>query len=357
MVWSLFHATLHGASSASSATIIATLLVLSFVSCRISESSRPTLMHRGLSPNTKSESQSVSPPSLEGQHYIKNTLLRSNLTENQPGLPLSIAITVIDTTSCAPVENALVEIWGSNNQGAYSGSSDDCSSWLRGGLATDAEGTATFNTIYPGPESKRAPHLYAIVRTDWFEVAGNKTIDSDSVQHAAATGQIFFPNDLNDQVYKDSNYKAASTKAVKNEADPCHQAGSSCWNAQTEPFASGTNGGIRAHLTISFNINDPPKIEIGPAPARCTPQNTTSSDTAEPSSHPQADLPISAATFTQPPVFPIMMIINMMLLYIFYGGYSSSNRQDSKSQNVRRKERITYPHCNKVMDARIQTPL
>lgn len=312
MVWLLFHATLRGAFSASSATITATLLVLSFVSCRISESSRPTLMHRALPPTTKSESQSGSPPSLQGQHYIKNTLLRSNLTENQPGLPLSIAITVVDTASCAPVENALVEIWGSNNQGLYSGSSDDRSSWLRGGLATDAEGIATFNTIYPGPESKRAPHLYAIVRTDWFEVSGNKTIDSDSVQHAAATGQVFFPNDLNHQVYKDTIYKAASTKAVKNEADPCHQAGSSFWAAQTEPFARGTNGGIRAHLTISFNINDPPKIEIGPAPGQCTPHNTTSADTAELA---QADLPISVATSSQPPVFAIMMIINMMLLY------------------------------------------
>jgi hypothetical protein len=53
------------------------------------------------------------------------------------------------------------------------------------------------------------PNQQPVVRTDWYEVADNKTIDSDSMQYAAAIGQIFFPDDLNQNIYKDPNYKDA----------------------------------------------------------------------------------------------------------------------------------------------------
>jgi hypothetical protein len=48
-----------------------------------------------------------------------------------------------------------------------------------------------------------------VIRTDWYENSDKKTIDSDSMQYAAAIGQVFFPDDLNEKIYKDLNYKDA----------------------------------------------------------------------------------------------------------------------------------------------------
>ncbi|OAV96997.1 hypothetical protein PTTG_00090 [Puccinia triticina 1-1 BBBD Race 1] len=336
MAWSISRIGINGTFYTSPPTIFAILLLYhSFLSC-FSEPSRPILEHRAL-PATKSDQPNST--SLQGSHYIKNTFLRSNLKENQTGFPLSIQFTVLDTDSCAPVENALVEIWGSNSHGAYSGeptgsspSQADCSSWLRGGLGTDSEGIARFETIYPGPEVKRAPRIYAIVRTDWYEIANQKTIDSDSVQYAAATGQVFFPDELNEKIYKDPNYKDASTKAVKNEADPSYKVDSGSWKAQAEPFDGGSSGGVRAHVTISLNINAPPKIEIGTAPGRCTPGSNNPPDSGGTERiHPPQEEQSSTAPSFQPPIIAIMMI-SMMLIYGLYGHGGPSDNGSGKSQ-------------------------
>ncbi|PLW07328.1 hypothetical protein PCANC_15081 [Puccinia coronata f. sp. avenae] len=306
------------------------------------ESSRPNLQYRAVT-SGKSEPVSNS-TSLQGQHYIKNTPLRYDLKEDQTGLPLFIDITVLDTASCAPVENALVELWGSNNQGVYSGESAgsvnsqvDCSSWLRGGLATDSDGIAKFETIYPGPELKRAPRLYAIVRTDWYEVADNKTIDSDSMQYAAAIGQIFFPDDLNQNLYKDPNYKDASSKAVRNEEDPFYKAESGSWKAQSEPVVGAVSSGIRAHVTISLNINEPPNMQIGPAPNRCTFGTNNSIGNIAPTSSPHEDHPSSAAPAFYPPMFAVM-IINMMLFYTMYHHRGTSEDQDKPRRHLTQQD-------------------
>ncbi|EFP86914.2 hypothetical protein PGTUg99_034162 [Puccinia graminis f. sp. tritici] len=335
MAWETYRAGIHGTSYTSPATIIAVLLLYhSFVSC-FSELSRPILEHRAL-PASKSDPGSNS-TSLQASHYIKNTFLRSNLKENQTGIPLSIQFTVLDTNSCAPVENALVEIWGSDTHGAYSGESSGaspsqtvCSSWLRGGLGTDSDGIAKFETIYPGPEPKRAPRLHTIVRTDWYEISDKKTIDSDSMQYAAAIGQVFFPDDLNEKIYKDLNYKDASIKAVKNDADLSYKADPGSWKAQTEPFVGGTSGGVRAHVTISLNINAPPKIEIGSAPSQCIP-GTNNLPANPPVTQPAQEEQSSSGPSFQPPVVAIMMI-NMMLFYSMYGHGSFTENENGKSQ-------------------------
>ncbi|KAH9445304.1 hypothetical protein Pst134EA_031480 [Puccinia striiformis f. sp. tritici] len=333
MAWSSYRAAIHGISYSSPATIIAILLLYhSFVSC-LPEPPRPVLPNR-TPPTIKSDHKSNLTTAQES-HYIKNTSLRSNLTENQTGLPLSIQITVQDTDSCAPVENALVEIWGSNTHGAYSGeptpstnSQTDCSSWLRGGLATDSDGAAKFETIYPGPEPKRAPRLYTIVRTDWYEIANKKTIDSDSMQYAAAIGQVFFPDDLNNQIYKDPNYLDASTLAVKNEADPSFKADSGSWKAQTEPYVPGTS--IRAHVTISLSMNAPPKIEIGSSPSQCIPGSNTPPGDSRTTQPPQ-DNQSSSAPSSQSPIVAILMI-NLMLFYSMYGHGTFSNNDNGERQ-------------------------
>ncbi|POW05162.1 hypothetical protein PSTT_09888 [Puccinia striiformis] len=318
MAWSSYRAAIHGI-----------LLItchdhchpasLSFICSCLPEPPRPVLPNR-TPPTIKSDHKSNLTTAQES-HYIKNTSLRSNLTENQTGLPLSIQITVQDTDSCAPVENALVEIWGqpharpityciiavvplnqsclslsnppsfrssgSNTHGAYSGepsastnSQTDCSSWLRGGLATDSDGAAKFETIYPGPEPKRAPRLYT------------------------------------------------TTLAVKNEADPSFKADSGSWKAQTEPYVPGTS--IRAHVTISLSMNAPPKIEIGSSPSQCIPGSNTPPGDSRTTQPPQ-DNQSSSAPSSQSPIVAILMI-NLMLFYSMYGHGTFSNNDNGERQ-------------------------
>ncbi|MBW0495349.1 hypothetical protein O181_035064 [Austropuccinia psidii MF-1] len=203
---------------------------------------------------------------MQGPFYVKNTYLRTNLKEDQTGVPLSLSIFIVDQRSCAPIENALVEVWGANKQGLYSGfvnntsSLSECSSWLRGGAETDTNGVAKFETIYPGVEANRSLHLYAIVRTDWFEHSKNKTVDSDSTQSAAAIGQIFFPDAVNSQVLQRPAYQRNSAKPIKNEADPFYTAEEGSWKAKTDLRTADLNDGVQAYVTITVDAASPQKF-------------------------------------------------------------------------------------------------
>ncbi len=56
----------------------------------------------------------------EGPFYINDTLFRSNITEDQAGLPLTLRVKAVDT-SCNPLMDAFVDIWSCNSTGSYSG--------------------------------------------------------------------------------------------------------------------------------------------------------------------------------------------------------------------------------------------
>ena len=57
---------------------------------------------------------------VEGPYYINETLFRSNITEDQPGVPLTLRVKVLNT-SCSPLVGAFVDIWSCNSTGYYSG--------------------------------------------------------------------------------------------------------------------------------------------------------------------------------------------------------------------------------------------
>jgi len=57
----------------------------------------------------------------EGPYCIDGALIRSNITEGRPGIPLRLRIIVLDGLRCKPVENAAVSIWHCDASGIYSG--------------------------------------------------------------------------------------------------------------------------------------------------------------------------------------------------------------------------------------------
>jgi protocatechuate 3,4-dioxygenase beta subunit len=159
----------------------------------------------------------VRPEQTEGPYYVDVDLLRSDIRsdtttgEVKAGAPLVLTFNVsqVSNGSCTPLEGALVEIWHCDAAGAYSGVSDPGfntagQNWLRGGQTTDANGVATFTTIYPGWYSGRTIHIH-------FKVAPSET--------QVFTSQLYFDEAVTDQVFAQSPYVEKGQRDQLNATD------------------------------------------------------------------------------------------------------------------------------------------
>ncbi len=132
------------------------------------------------------------PEVTEGPYYFDPTLVRRDITEGKPGLPLLVRMQVVDT-ACQPFEGARVDIWHCDASGLYSGYANQTDgentqgeTFLRGTQFADANGIAEFETVYPGWYPGRTTHIHFKVFLDETNVL---------------TGQLFFPEDVNNDVY------------------------------------------------------------------------------------------------------------------------------------------------------------
>ena len=132
--------------------------------------------------------------------------VRSDVREDRVGLPLQLAITVVNAgASCAPVTNASVELWHCDAAGNYSEYGNLTSStWLRGIQPVDGSGVARFTTIYPGWYASRATHIH-------LEVFVNN--------RSVKTTQIAFPEEINSAVYATGVYASKGQNPTKNTND------------------------------------------------------------------------------------------------------------------------------------------
>jgi Dioxygenase len=82
----------------------------------------------------------LSPEMTEGPYYIDGEAVRSDVTEGKPGVPLRLALTVVDATTCSFLPKAAVEIWHADAGGNYSGFgvTESNTTFLRGVQIADA---------------------------------------------------------------------------------------------------------------------------------------------------------------------------------------------------------------------------
>ena len=137
----------------------------------------------------------LTPQAEEGPFYADPKLVRQEITEGKPGVPLTLRLRVIEAGPCTAITGARIDIWHCDAQGLYSafpGQSDrhnvDTSgkTFLRGTQTTDDTGWVTFNTIYPGWYDGRTAHIHFKVFLD------DRTVLS---------GQTYFPDALNEFIY------------------------------------------------------------------------------------------------------------------------------------------------------------
>lgn len=148
----------------------------------------------------------LSPEMTEGPYYIDGEAVRSDVTEGKPGVPLRLALTVVDATTCSFLPKAAVEIWHADAGGNYSGFgvTESNTTFLRGVQIADATGKVHFTTVYPGWYMGRATHIHLMVHVD------------GKVVH---TGQLFFDEAINDTVYARAPYNGHTGQRTLNDQD------------------------------------------------------------------------------------------------------------------------------------------
>ncbi|KAJ7474248.1 Intradiol ring-cleavage dioxygenase [Mycena latifolia] len=135
------------------------------------------------------------------EDYVANPPARAAITESQPGVAFTVDIGVIDTTTCQPLPNVMVELWGPNAVGEYG------TTFLRGATKTASNGIAEFQTIFPGFTSDAANHLNLLVHPTASESSG-----------VAHVGQLFFSDSWTGNAY--TNYNQNTNSRMRNAADP-----------------------------------------------------------------------------------------------------------------------------------------
>jgi protocatechuate 3,4-dioxygenase beta subunit len=148
----------------------------------------------------------LTPEMTDGPFYIAGEKVRRNITDGHPGTPLVLRLTVVDASTCKPIKGAAVDIWHADAAGNYSGfgAGSGNRTFMRGIQRTDANGVATFRTVYPGWYQGRTVHIHVKVH-----VRGR-------VVH---TGQLFFSDALTDHVYRNLPYSKRPPRTTRNVND------------------------------------------------------------------------------------------------------------------------------------------
>ncbi len=112
----------------------------------------------------------------EGPYFTPDTPEKSDFTSDVSGGTKMVLTGTVLSTSCEPVQRALLDFWHADDSGAY----DNTGFNLRGHLFTDANGTYRLQTIMPGIYTGRTRHIHVKVQ------APNGPI---------LTTQLYFPED------------------------------------------------------------------------------------------------------------------------------------------------------------------
>ncbi|RZA14157.1 MAG: intradiol ring-cleavage dioxygenase [Lysobacteraceae bacterium] len=162
------------------------------------------------------------------------------------GVPLQVIIELVNTNaSCADLSGYAIYLWHCDALGRYSMYSGGVTgeNYLRGVQATGTDGTAVFQTIYPGCYAGRVPHMH-------FEVY-RSTTTATNWNNKLRTSQLCFPADSNSAVYATSGYgnSAANNNAITLSSDGIFSDG---YSTQLATVTGSVGAGYVATLRVGI---------------------------------------------------------------------------------------------------------
>ncbi|MFG2958522.1 intradiol ring-cleavage dioxygenase [Streptomyces sp. NPDC048291] len=195
----------------------------------------------------------------EGPYSLTGALVREDVREDKEGVEVQYTFTVVDEANdCAPLADALVEIWHCDALGEYSGfvgknghTETDDGTFLRGGQLTDSDGQVSLISIWPGHYVSRAVHVHMRVHTD-------VTLTDDSYTGGSIihTGQLFFDADINTEVQATSPYSDNTTTETQLSDDTIYDDGGASSGLLTlTALGDSVSDGYKATLTVGVSTS------------------------------------------------------------------------------------------------------
>jgi protocatechuate 3,4-dioxygenase beta subunit len=180
----------------------------------------------------------------EGPYHRDAQPLRRDVVEDRVGVPLQLGIRL--TYEGNSPRSAIVEIWQCDALGRYSGfpppvalgvvTAETASraeylgdqTFLRGRQLTDAAGMVEFRTIYPGWYPGRTVHIHLMVHAD----------------DAVLTSQLYFPDEISDEVLAAEPYAARPGRDTTNGTDEIFPTGGAPAVVDITPLDDGYRAAI-----------------------------------------------------------------------------------------------------------------
>ena len=129
-------------------------------------------------------------------------------TGTAEGVPTTIKLTVLDSSNgCQPLAGGAVYLWHADKDGHYSMYTAPDANYLRGVGEADANGTVTFQTIWPGCYDGRWPHIH-------FEVYPSVD-DALAAASLIKTSQIAMPEAECNLVYEAAGYETSISNLAR----------------------------------------------------------------------------------------------------------------------------------------------
>lgn len=185
----------------------------------------------------------VKPEQTEGPYFVDVQLDRRDIRSDpetraiSEGVPLELQfeVTRVTGTECAPLPNALVDVWQCDGLGIYSDVRDTNArfntvgqKFLRGHQRTDMAGNAQFTTIYPGWYQGRTIHIHFKIR-----------VPSERGGAYDFTSQLYFDDALSDRVFEQHPYTRNTNRRVRNEQDGIFRSGGDQLMVTATPKGTG----------------------------------------------------------------------------------------------------------------------
>lgn len=239
----------------------------------------------------KARSCVLTPELTAGPYYVDHALVRKDIREGKPGIPLHLRIAIVDIRTCTPLTGVAVDIWHCDADGVYSAYSkyspdsaeifktipppspsnpnpklprSDQQTFLRGVQLSDGSGVAEFNTIYPGWYVTRDTHIHMEIH------AGGHTGRDYQGGHVCHIGQLGFDDHVSDAVGRLQPYAKHKMPRTRLEEDSVFKAPlGPDMLLQLEPLSKADlSTGFRGTITVAVDPSVTPReILAGPRTA------------------------------------------------------------------------------------------